>query len=192
MINLASTFSNRFPKVKPWIVLASLMALCLLVYYGVLGVRYWDASGGVGSLGARADELSNQVKPGPERDLELKRELESREASREELTNAFGHREIGEIMALVLDVAGKSGVSISSIAPATPQSAVEGDVPYEIQPMTVSLQGESVAIYRFLSDLFETVPSASVSSLSISGFEGTSSAQVLLLFYAVAQPGAED
>lgn len=35
------------------------------------------------------------------------------------------------------------------------------------------------------------VPSASVSSLSINGFEGTSSAQVLLLFYAVAQPEAE-
>ena len=178
---------RRVAKVKPWVALALLLTVGLVVYYSIIGMRYWDASRNIESLVAKEQELSValQRRPAPEELLDT--ELRLQEDQLKAIQESFAYLESDDLMALLSETATESGVELLSIAADGFRSSEEGSVRLQTQPMTLSLNGETADVYQFLSSIYQKIP-ISLSDLRISGLDGRPSVQINLVFYLNPNP----
>ncbi|MEE9247649.1 MAG: hypothetical protein V3U79_03015 [Dehalococcoidia bacterium] len=182
---------RHLSRVKPWVAVAALLAIALLGYYAILGMRYMDASGEVTSLNSQIQLLSRRMGPTPPDIEPLKAELESQGQRLEVLRDLFAYQEADHLVGILADTAQETAVALGQVSVGSIRLEIQEEIKYRIQPMTATVQGESVDIYRFLSLLQQTVPVVSVSSINISGLEGFPSAQVQLLFYLSPEAASE-
>jgi len=171
-------------RLKPGIVVPALLAVGLLVYYGVLAVQYRHASGEVDAMTARIAELSGAAVPVKPPDIEvLRAELEAHERQAADLRTLFSHPQTTDLMAIVSRAAHQAKASLTSMTVGTPQPETVRGTRYQVQPITVTLSAAIADIYRFLDALHEEAPVAGVSDISIANLDTVPSARIQLLFY---------
>ena len=182
---------RHLSRVKPWVAVAALLAIALLGYYSILVMNYLNASEEVASLNSEIQLLSRRLGPRPPDMEALKAEQESLGQQLEGLRDLFGYREVDHLVAILSDTAQETAVALGKVAMGDSRPETQGEIQYQIQPITATVQGEAVDIYRFLSLLQRKVPVASVLGISISGLQGLASAQVQFLFYLSPEATSE-
>ena len=148
-----------------------------------LGVRFGLAFREAASLSGQIDQKAQNAFMLPDSEA-LELSLANGEQQLEEHRVWYSRPPNNDLMAQLSDVARKSRVDLISVTGVDPLEETRGTIKYQVQPMTVNVQGdEPEDIYRFISLLSETPPVATVSSISISGLEGGSTAQIRFLFF---------
>ena len=182
---------RHLSRVKPWVAVAALLAIALLGYYSILGMRYLNASGEVASLNSEIQLLSRRLGPASPDMEALKAEQESLGQQLEGLRDLYSYQEADDLVAIISDTARETAVALGLVAVADSHLETEGEIQYRIQPMTATIQGKAVDIYWFLSLLQQKVPVASVIGIGFSGLEGLPTAQIQLLFYLSPEAASE-
>ena len=185
MVQLIRQFVQR----SPLVVVSVAVTSAVLLYYGVLGVRYFKAIGQANKLTEQVDELTLQVRRIVPDVAGLETELEQNAERGEELRKQFAYPISEDLLDAITITAEETAVDLRSmsVGDAAPQSV--GALEYQVQPITVALQGETQAIVELLSELRKKVPVISVGGVQMSRLDSKApSAQVELLFYLSPQP----
>ena len=179
-------------RVKPWVWAASMIAVVLLGYFLVQGWRYWQASSDVSSLNSQIRKLDGNIKllgeAGELAAAGAGTNSSNGQRSGEELRTLFSPRSAETLMARVAETALKAGVDLTAMTPGAQSPTVLGELQYEVQALSISLQGATTDLFRFLSLLQKKVPVVTASQFSISGVNVFTTAQIQLLFYFSPEP----
>ena len=159
------------------------LALGLLAYYGVLGVRYWRADSQVRTLSDQIVELVSELKLDPTDVGTTSPELEPDATNLDELGRVYVQVGADQRVGILSAAALQSRVEMVSVTSHLLQSEVEEGVEYSVQDMSITLRGERTDIYSYLALLQEQNPTLFVSDLRMTGLEGGSTAQIELTFY---------
>ena len=191
MVSSLTELRQHLSRVKPWVGVAVLLAVALLGYYSVLGMRYLDASERVASLNSEIRQLTASLgKPLPDEEA-LRAERESQEQRLKTVRSLFNYPESDDLVGVFSATAREAAVALGQVTVGDRRLEPLGEIHYWTQPMVATLQGETVDIFMFLSLLQQKVPMAQVVSISMSGLEGLPSAQVQLVFYLSPQAASE-
>ncbi len=88
-----------------------------------------------------------------------------------------------KLVDIMSDVADEAAVSLAAVSVADGGATSQGGVPLFSQPMSTSVSGDTLDIYRFLALLQERVPSTDVTSLSFAGLDKDASVLVHFVFF---------
>lgn len=176
-------------RVKPWTLAVTLLAVGLLGYYALLGLRYWNGSQQAASLTQQTRQLSGAGNlPSEESQA---RELQAQEQRLARVLSFFAYPGKMEPAAVVAETAQETPVTLISVVLGDPQPKVKEGIVYQAQPMTIGLQGADSDILRFLDLLSQKMPATSVTNIRITVLETAPSAQVQLIFYMSPAPAPE-
>ena len=183
---------DMFSKVQPWVGVAIMLAVLLLGYYAVQGLRYGRASADVNAVN-REIEKSEQVFLNLKRQIEKASErLESPEVADlrplAELNGLFAERSSEELMADVATIAFQAKVDLSSMNPSPRRTEVIGDLEYQVETLSIAVGGPTTDIYNFLTQLHASFPVVAASDVNISGFGDSPLAQMSIRFYLAPEP----
>lgn len=181
-----------FSRVKPWVWVAVILAVVLLVFYLVQGGRYWQAWADRSSLSEDIQKAERNIALLSEGSESASLVLESQQVdgqrSLEELRGLFSYRSTEKLMATVASVASAASVELTSMNPDALRTEVLGELQYQVQTLAIAVRGETVDLYSFLSSLHQQIPVMTASNISIGGFGGRPQAQLQLLFYLSPVP----
>ena len=98
MLKNLQTWQRYLPGSKPWVTVAAVLAMFLLLYYAFLGMQYWKFSGEESSLASQISQRLgvDRVEPSPED--ALAEALEPLEQRLEELRGWFTFPEVDELV----------------------------------------------------------------------------------------------
>ena len=170
-------------KVKPWALVAAIVALMVLGFYSVEGWRYWQAWDQSRVMTNQIQQISaklNQELP----EVEISDgELDLRQRRLDYFEDMFKQSDISRLISIVSTTSWDSGVELPSISVGDPAFQEVGKTRYRTQSMSLSAQGDVRDIYRFLANLQQELPVLSVPKISISEPGPDSTAQIELVFY---------
>ena len=179
-------------RVKPWVGVAVILTVVLLVFYLVQGWRYWQASAESSSLNQEIEKSEGKIALMSQSSESATAELESQQVGRqrslEELRDSFSYRSTGNLMATVASVASAASVELTSMNPDIPRTEVLGELQYQVQTLAISIRGETADLYSFLSSLHQQLPAVIASEVTIGGFDGRPQTQLQLLLYLSPEP----
>ncbi len=178
---------QRLSTVKPWVTIATLLAVAMLGYYAVLAMRYMSASAQVGSLNGQIAQLQGTTRIGLPTEDGLTAQLTANEQHLAEIQDHFNFQEPDDLMGVLSATARDSNVALLNIGAGDIQLKSTKCVQYSTQPVTVTLEGETTNFYLFLSSLYRAAPTMSASGVRITETEGSTRAQVNLLFHMSPQ-----
>ncbi len=178
---------KRIPKVDPWTAGLALAAAAILVYFGMLGFRYWNASRAVADLNvkARTYTLAAQRQAPDETAASAQAETQTRQLDR--IRNLYTYASADEFISVLASTASASGVSLISVSSADPQARTQGGVQFQVQSVSLRLQGMPDNLYSFLASIQEKVQVASISDVRMTSLEGAAAASVTMLLYTSPQ-----
>lgn len=195
MLQNLTNLGPMLSGVKPWVKVAVLLAVVVLAYYAFQGWRYWQATGEVSSLELAIQKSDRNVARIAGRVQTAAKELKSGEAQRQrplgELHSLFSPQPIENLMAIVAASASRASVDVTTMNPGYPRTEVLGEWQYQVQTLSITVQGATIDLYRFLSLLQTDLPVMGASNVRISGARGSRSAQMELLFYLDPEPAPE-
>ena len=188
MAEALAKFRPYLSRVRPWIAVVVLLGVVLMGYYSILGMRYLGSSDDVASLNNEIRQLATRLgRTLPDEEL-LRAEQESQEQRLEAVRRIFSNPGSDQLVAILSATAQEAGVELQRISVAEGRGEIQGTVRYWFLPMDITLQGEALDIYRFLSLLQQKVPTTQVAGIGMSNLGASPSAQVDLLFHL--SPGA--
>ena len=170
-------------KIKPWAAIAVVFALVLAGYYTIQGMRYWQAWEEPKAMTSETQHITRKLDSGTPRLQQMVADLETRQQTLAELSALFDYPDVGELMGIVSATAWETQVELPSIAAGDPTVTTIHGLQCRAQALTITLQGDAEAVYRFLYRLHEKVPVVSVPNLSIANPSANSTVQVQLVFY---------
>jgi outer membrane murein-binding lipoprotein Lpp len=170
-------------KVKPWVGVAVLCSLVLAGFYTIQGMKYWQAWEESRTMASETQQIALKLDNEAPRLQQVAADLEAQQQKLAELQVLFDYPDVGELMGIVSTTAWETQVDLPSIAAGDPGVEAIDGMQYRTQALTFTLQGDTEAIYRFLSRLYEKVPVVSVTNLSIANPGADATAQVQLVFY---------
>ena len=170
-------------KVKPWVWVAAILAVALLAYYSTLGLRYMNASGDVSSFKAEISDLAGKLKGTSPNVDALTAEQQALQAKLQDVQEGFTLSESDALIGIVSTTAQETGVSLGRVATAPLGSQERNGILFSTLPISATLEGQTVNIYRFLSLLQQKVPVVQVADIALTNLEGDPTAQVELLFF---------
>ena len=182
---------RHLSRVKPWIAVAVFLSVVLLGYYAFLGIRYLKDSDEVDSLAAQQEQLTTTLSRISSDQEALKVQGESRQQQFDDASSLFNYLESYYLVGILSDTAQESSIDLQRITVADERQETQGGIEYSTQPMSATIRGETLDIYRFLSLLQEKVPGTSIVNISMSSLEGLPLAQVQILFYLSAEAISE-
>ena len=97
--------------------------------------------------------------------------------------DGFMLSESDSLIGIISITAQETGVSLGRIATSPLGSQEKNGILFSTLPISVTLRGNTVDIYRFLSLLQQKVPVAQVADITLINLEGDPTAQVELLFF---------
>lgn len=183
---------QRMLRVRPWVAFTVVLAVVLFGYYIMLGAQYWMATTQASSLSNDIQQSSGELKenlPGGKAPLSA---LELSQRRLEELRASFTYQHTEALMAAISTMAQETKVNLMSITSGDPQGKVVQGIDYQVQPVSVVLQGDPSNISRFLSGLHRKVPVTAVSDITLSLEEVPPRARLQLLFFVLAQSVSEE
>ena len=173
----------RLSKIKPWIAVSGTIAVLLLGYYVILGTQYLKASGQVKTLSEQVRQPALQPQQQIPDSAALTAEFETQKQTLEQLRRSFKYPAVDDLLLLISDTAQENRVTVSSLTVVDAQSKVKDGIRFQVQPVSISIQGQTEDIYRFLANLSQKVLVVTVSRLNMAGLGQTPSAQAQLLFH---------
>ena len=178
-------------KIKPWAAVAVLCALVLAGYYSIQGWRYWQAWDESKAMTSETQQITRKLNNGAPR-LELATNLETQQQKIAELHGLFDYPDVGQLIGIVSDTAWETQVDLPSIAAGDPGVETIDGLQYRTQALAITLLGDTEAVYRFLSRLYEKVPVVSVPNISIANPSAEATAQVQLVSYLSPELTSDD
>lgn len=174
--NLAD-LKKYLTRVKIWAAVAAALTVGLLAYYGVEGLRYWQASNQAQALTAQRVVLSKTLQEALRGQAVLAAQLDEERNQMEQLEQLFHHPQADELIGIVAQTARENQVTLSSIGAGEDNPVIRGNVEYQNQPMTIILEGQNQDVYRFFSALHQRLPMVNLATVRMSG-GGAAPAQV--------------
>ena len=142
-----------------------------------------DASADVSSFKAEISDLAAKLKiTSPNVDA-LTAEQQALQAKLQDVQDGFMLSESDSLIGTISITAQETGVSLGRIATSPLGSQEKNGILFSTLPISVTLGGNTVDIYRFLSLLQQKVPVAQVADISLANLQGDPTAQVELLFF---------
>jgi hypothetical protein len=169
---------ERISKVPAWAGVAVLLAVLLMGYYGLLGTRYWQATGELPSLDLEFQSLSRTLRLTSADDEDLVSQLEEEENSLESVINVFLFPDADDIISLISETARETSIALLVVNADAPLEQAEDAVRYRAQSFEITIQGESEDMFEFIDELYQRVPTIKVTSLRIADLDNSPSAQV--------------
>jgi len=182
---------QRLRLLKPWAVVALLLASALVGYSAYLGARYWGLSRQVAAMDGELSPLSTAGRRLSPSETALAAQLAQQQQRLGELSGLFSFGKAGDVTAVVAATAKEAAVTLASVALGEPQPKVVQGIRYQAQPVAVGLVGKEADVVRFLSLFQEKLPSASITSLQMTSMETAPSAQVQFLVLLSPEPVPE-
>ncbi len=186
-MNRALYLPSPLPKIKVWVAAALLFAAVLALYYGWLGFTYWQSWSRQGELGRQVQENSVSLqKRAPDRQA-AERDLAASEAGLAATKALFALSDPDSMTGVVLAAARRAGAGVVSLSVGELSAVVQEKVQYRTLPVSLTLSGDTAAVFRFLSELREETEAVSVSNVRLGGLDATPAAQLQLVFYLTPQ-----
>jgi hypothetical protein len=140
---------------------------------------------------SETQQITRKLNNGAPR-LELATNLETQQQKIAELHGLFDYPDVGQLIGIVSDTAWETQVDLPSIAAGDPGVETIGGLQYRTQALAITLLGDTEAVYRFLSRLYEKVPVVSVPNISIANPSAEATAQVQLVSYLSPELTSDD
>ena len=157
--------------------------MALLAYYSTLGLRYMNASGDVSSFKAEISDLAAKLKSTSPNVDALTVEQQALQAKLQDVQEGFMLSESDALIGIISTTAQETGVSLGRVTTSLLGSQERNGILFSTLPISVTLEGNTVDIYRFLSLLQQKVPVAQIADIALTNLEGDPTAQVQLLFF---------
>ena len=170
-------------RVQPWVVVAVILGVLLVGYFGVLGLRYTKASESRTVFASDIQRISRSLRRNVLQLEALEAELEPRELQLEELIDQFSYPITDDLIAIVSAAADQTGVAVTSMQVGNSNINIRESTRYETQPMTITLEGGTEDLYEFLEVLYSQIPVTDVVNVRITNVDGSPSSQVGLRFF---------
>jgi Tfp pilus assembly protein PilN len=184
--NLAE-LRQRLSEVKPWAGVAAILAVVLLGYFLFQGWRYLQASAEIAPLTREIQGLDNSillmVRAAKASEAKLREQALDGQRSEAELRDLFRRQSPEDLMAIVADTALATAVNLTSMSPEFPETQIRGELQYEVESLSVAVEGATTDLNRFLTSLHENLPVVSVSEIRIDNLDDAPATQVQLVFY---------
>ena len=169
MSNSFADLQLRLQKLNIWLIVAIAIAVVLLGYYGILATRYYRAYEEVPVLEHQTVRLTRAMRESLPEEQALKIALESEESYVDALKSLFSYPQTDDMMAIMSTTSQETSVTLLSLALGDAQPEIVDGILYQVQPITVTLQGESDSISEFLHVLHQKVPAFGI--LAVKGGE---------------------
>jgi len=183
MSNNFADLQLRLQKLNLWLIVAIAIAVVLLGYYGTLATRYFQASEEVPSLEAQTLRLTRAMRESLPEEQALVTALESEESYVDALKSLFSYPQTDDLMAIMSTTSQETSVTLLSLALGDAQPDVVDGILYQVQPITVTLQGESDSISEFLHVLHQKVPAFGILAIRMADLDDTPTAQIQFRAY---------
>lgn len=176
-------FRQRISETKPWITVAIIAAVGLLVFFVAQGAVYWQASGSNSSLRSEIDILEKSIDQFPSGLEEQEARLEVDNFRLETLRSLFDYPATDTLMSIVSDTADAAGLDLISMT--ADESGIEqrGSLLYRVRPISVVMDGPTASVQLFLSLIYDRVPVVAVSGFRIIDLNVDPSVQLQLRFF---------
>lgn len=181
---------HRFelPKVRLWVVAATLVAGALMAYYAVLGYRYWSATGRVSEMTQRIDDLQSERLAMASSMSNSDTVMQDGGAELQVQENKFDISGLGDMLTFLTTAAAGMDVWVLTVTEGDPSQLVEDGVSYTSLPVQMDVQGEVQHIFSFVDFLLLRAPSMEVVNLRFVSLEGTPLAQLEMAFHTSPKP----
>ena len=176
-------FRQRISETKPWITVAIIAAVGLLVFFVAQGAVYWQASGSISSLRSEIDILEKSIDRFPSGLEEQEARLEVDNFRLESLRSLFDYPATDTLMSIVSGTANAAGLDLISMT--ADESGIEqrGSLLYRVRPISVVMDGPTASVQLFLSLIYDRVPVVAVSGFRIIDLNVDPSVQLQLRFF---------
>ena len=192
MLKNLQTWQRYLPGSKPWVTVAAVLAMFLLLYYAFLGMQYWKFSGEESSLASQISQRLgvDRVEPSPED--ALAEALEPLEQRLEELRGWFTFPEVDELVVKLEAAAVDAQVHLLTVSVGEVFQQSFEKTRYEAQPISIQLRAGTADTERFLHFLHQELPMADLVDISLKGVQGDPLVAIDLLFYRSPEVISED
>lgn len=175
-------------KMKPWVSLAVLMAVTLLGYYLLLGVRYWQASSKSDQLSAQIQQASQVVRQILSNgSAQTQVPPSSIEEQRQQVQRLFTNERTDTLVSTLSSIAQETGVAMTSLKLGDPKFETTELIRYQLQPVTITLEGTTNNVYLFLTWLQTRVKTVEINDVATKFDQDTAQSQIQLSFYMSAK-----
>ena len=189
-----STFAklpHLLAKVKPWVGVATVLTVALLGYYGYLGMQYLGASDEVAVLETQVAQQKAVLRASTLNAANAEAGQETDEERLETLKTFFRYPNTDDLVGILSATAQDASVNLQRVIVGDEQIDDAGIVRYATVPMTAVIEGDLSSIYDFIFLLHRAVPVVQFSSVSLTGLQGTPTAQVQLTFFLAPETPEE-
>ena len=179
---------KQLAKVKPWIVLASVLGLALLGYYGLLGMKYMGASEEVSTLESEIRTVSAKLRvPAPDAEA-LQTELDLQEKRLSAVRGLSSNLHSDDLVGILAATARETDVFLSRIGVGESSTELLDGLLYQTRPMSLTLASEETRdMFQFLTSVQQKVPLTSVPTINITSSDAERAAQVQIVFFLSPQ-----
>jgi hypothetical protein len=178
------TTARLLAKVKPWVAVATVLALVMLGYSAYTGIRYRSLSSEVSeletSIAAHDRTLSTQLS-GDE--ALLAKEAEEQSTKVQATIDRFSGPVASSLLAQVANAAESNGLQPNSLAGSTSDSARVGDLDFSTDGVAMALTGNIEDLSDFLDTLREGFPGTTLIDMRVVGLEGKPSIQAEIVIH---------
>lgn len=170
-------------RLKPWVAVALLLALGLLGFYAVLGVRFWKVHTEEQRLLAEVNRVAETPRQ-PAAELALVRaDLETAKPKLEATRAVFQSEDRDDLVTLVVHTAREAKVNLAWVGVGERGARSESEIRYGIQPLDIRLNGSLPEIFTFLRLLHERAPTVEVAKVELASLQEGPAAMLQLFFY---------
>ena len=192
MVSSLAELRLTLARITPWVAVAVVMAIAFAGYYSYVGVRHWNASQHVNELYGLIPVLSENIARSWSEAVGPKEPEQAAGDRHEDVRALFSYSKADDLVATLAAAAQEATVTLGRLVLEDRRTDSIDGIEYDLQPVSLSLQGDTSRILRFLSLIQEKVPIASVSSVKLAGLDTVPSANVQLLFYQSPRDASED
>lgn len=178
----------ELPKIKLWVVAATLVAGALMVYYAVLGYRYWSATGQVNQMTQRIDGLQSERLAMASSMSNADIAMQDGGAELQVQQSKFDISGLGDMLTFLTTAAADMDVWVLTVTERDPTQLVEDGASYTSLPVQMDIQGDVQRIFSFVDSVRQLAPSMEVVNLRFVSLEGTPLAQLEMAFHTSPKP----
>ncbi|MBI4294575.1 MAG: hypothetical protein HY669_00200 [Chloroflexi bacterium] len=177
-------------RLKPWTAVMLALAVGMLGYYAVLGVKFLRYRVEERSLNAEVNRLAPILRR-PARDIEpLQAQLQATRQKLQDTTLLYSTLSRDHLLSLVANTASDAAVILGRVTFAEAGTESIGDVRYDVQAFDLSISGDLGQFFSFLNLLSQRSPTVKISKVDLGNLQSKPTAQIRTVFYLSPQYSA--
>ncbi len=174
------------PRVRAWLLWATFLGLAVLLYCAYLAVSYTLSANEAKSLDKKVAVLTEGL-GAPAASQASPAQAEVAEQRLKAIEQLFKRHDSEALAGMVYDAADTSGVEVNALFMGKVSAKVEDGVQYQLQPLTLNINGSSKNVVQFLAALRQRYPAVAVTDGRLSGSGAGPAAQIQLVLYISPQ-----